>query len=101
MGFLSIFFKKNKQKVKNLLKQDAIILDVRTEREWNEAHIPNAIHVPLDDLKDNITALKKMNKPFIVHCQSGVRSAKAAKLLKFYNIDAANGGGMADLLRLL
>ncbi|MGC6429681.1 MAG: rhodanese-like domain-containing protein [Jejuia sp.] len=101
MGLLSFFFKKNEQRVKNLLKQDAIILDVRTKREWNEAHIPNAIHVPLSDLKDNIEALKKLDKPFIVHCKSGVRSAKAAKLLKFYKMEAVNGGGMADLTRLL
>lgn len=101
MGLLSFFFKKNAQKIKRFLKRDAIILDVRTTREWEEAHIPNAIHVPLNDLKDNIEALRKLNKPIIAHCKSGVRSARAVKLLKFYKIEAVNGGGIADLNMLL
>ncbi len=101
MGIFGFIFRKNSRRIKDFLNRDAIILDVRTTREWKEAHIQSAIHIPLSDLKDNIEALTKMNKPFVVHCKSGVRSEKATRLLKFYDIEALNGGGIADLKRLL
>lgn len=97
MGLLSFFFKNNSNKIKAFLDKDAVILDVRTQREWDEGHITNAIHIPLSDLKHHIEGIKKLNKPVIAHCKSGVRSAKATKVLKLYNIEAINGGGLADL----
>lgn len=101
MGLLSFFFKRNSEKIKAFLKRDAVILDVRTKREWDEGHIANAIHIPLSDLKANIENIKALNKPIIAHCKSGARSARATKLLKFYNIEAINGGGIADLMLLI
>ena len=101
MGLLNFFFKNNSNKIKAFLNQDAIILDVRTKREWEEGHIKNAIHIPLSDLKNHIDDLKNLNKPIVAHCKSGVRSARATKLLKFYDIEAINGGGIADLKSLI
>ncbi len=101
MGLLSFFFKKNSNKIKAFLNKDAAIIDVRTKREWDEGHITNAIHIPLDDLKNHIDDIKNLNKPIIAHCKSGVRSARATKLLKFYEIEAINGGGLADLKLLI
>jgi len=101
MSILNYFFQSNKKQVNYFLKRGAVILDVRTEREWNEGHLPNAIHVPLNKLKDYIEEIKRINKPIIAHCKSGGRSAKATKLLKFYNIEAVNGGGIGDLQKLI
>ncbi|MBC3757889.1 rhodanese-like domain-containing protein [Hyunsoonleella sp. SJ7] len=101
MGILRFFYKRNSRKITEFLKRDAVILDVRTQLEWEEVHLTDAINIPLSDLKDNIEHLKAMNKPIIAHCKSGVRSARAVKLLKFYNIEAVNGGGIADLQLLI
>ncbi|GAL68762.1 sulfur carrier protein adenylyltransferase ThiF [Jejuia pallidilutea] len=101
MGLFSFFFKNNTQKIKAFLEQNAVILDVRTKQEWNEGHIANAMHIPLSDLKNHVEEIKKLNKPVIVHCKSGARSARATKLLKFYKIEAVNGGGLADLKLLI
>lgn len=101
MGLFSYFFKINKKKIKSYLNSDAVIIDVRTKQEWDEIHIHNAIHIPLNQLKSNIEEIKVINKPVIIHCQSGLRSARAVKLLNFYKIDAVNGGGIADLNRLI
>jgi len=101
MGFLKYFLKNNNKKIKNFLERDAVIIDVRTEHEWNEGHLPNAIHVPLNNLKAHIEDIKKIDKPVIAHCKSGGRSARATKLLKFYNIEALNGGGIGDLQKLI
>lgn len=97
MGLLSFLFKKNKQKIETFIKRDAIILDVRTILEYNEAHIENAVHIPLSQLKHHLHDIKKFNKPIIAHCKSGVRSAKAVKILKIAKLEAVNGGGIADL----
>ena len=42
-----------------------------------------------------------MSKPFVVCCESGIRSAKAAKFLSLNNIEATNGGGWVSLSKKL
>jgi len=101
MGLLSFLFKKKAQKIKELLTKGAVILDVRTKGEWDKDHIENAVHIPLNELKNNIEYLKSLNKPIIAHCQSGVRSKKATILLKSESIEAVNGGGLGDMKRLI
>lgn len=101
MRFLKYFLKNKKHKVREFLDRGAIIIDVRTEREWNENHISNAIHFPLNTIKNHIEEIKALNKPIIAHCKSGARSAIATKLLKAHKIEVINGGGISDLKQLL
>ena len=44
-----------------------------------------------------VDEVSKLNKPVIVCCESGIRSAKAAEFLNLNNIDATNGGGWINL----
>ena len=97
MGLFDFIFGTKKQLVADFLKKGAVILDVRTQREWDNGHLDNSKHIPLDDLKNHVEELKQMNKPFIVCCASGVRSGKAAKYLNLNNIEAINGGGWLQL----
>ena len=55
-----------------------IIIDVRTEEEYNERHIDRAINIPVDNIQ-NIKIEK--NKTIVVYCRSGVRSKKAYDML--------------------
>ncbi|TVZ58794.1 rhodanese-related sulfurtransferase [Flavobacteriaceae bacterium MAR_2010_105] len=97
MGFLDFIFGAKKKQVQEFLDSGAIILDVRTQREWNKGHIENSLHIPIEELKNRINEVKQLNKPVIVCCESGVRSAKAAKFLTLNNIEATNGGGWVSL----
>lgn len=97
MGFFDFIFGTKSRQLKDYLDSGAIILDVRTQREWDKGHIEGAKHVPLDDLQNHVEELKNLNKPLIVCCESGVRSAKAAKFLNLQNIEATNGGGWMSL----
>ncbi|MEZ4801826.1 MAG: rhodanese-like domain-containing protein [Gelidibacter sp.] len=97
MGFLDFIFGVKKRQIKELLAKDAIILDVRTQKEWDNGHIENAKHIPLDELEKRVDELKKLNKPVVTCCASGVRSAKAAEFLNLNNIIATNGGGWLRL----
>ncbi len=72
----------------------AVIVDVREDDEWNEHHIPGALHIPLAQLNDRLSELEPYkNRPIITQCRSGKRSAKAQQALKsagfakVYNLD--------------
>ena len=97
MGLFDFIFGSKKREVQQLLDKGAIILDVRTQKEWDKGHISNAKHIPLDDLQNHVEELKKLNKPVITCCASGVRSAKAAEFLTLHNILSTNGGGWLGL----
>ncbi|WP_044403030.1 rhodanese-like domain-containing protein [Lacinutrix sp. Hel_I_90] len=100
MGFLEFIFGTKKRQVQEFLDNGAIILDVRTQREWENGHLENAMHIPLKDLNTRVDEVKKLKKPIITCCESGARSAKAAKFLNLNNIEATNGGGWIKLSRL-
>ncbi|WP_298892265.1 rhodanese-like domain-containing protein [uncultured Psychroserpens sp.] len=97
MGFLGFIFGAKKRQVKRYLEHGAVILDVRTQREWDKGHIENSVHIPLNELNARVDEVKQLNKPVIACCESGVRSAKAAKFLNLNNIDAINGGGWVSV----
>ncbi|MFX3623597.1 MAG: rhodanese-like domain-containing protein [Ectobacillus sp.] len=62
-------------------KENLPIIDVRNQTEWNEGHIPNAIHIMLGTLPDRIGEVPQ-NQRVIVQCRSGARSAIAASILQ-------------------
>lgn len=65
-----------------LLKEDAILLDVRSESEYNEGHIPESILLNVSDVEDKIKGISSdYDQAIIVYCRSGNRSAKAAQTL--------------------
>ena len=69
--------------------EDAFILDVRTEEEYKNGHIENAVHIPLDELRENINKLP-IDKKIYVYCHTGLRSYIATRILKGNNLDAVN-----------
>ncbi len=64
----------------DLVKQGAIILDVRSKAEYQGGHIKGSINIPVDTLNNNLSKLKK-DKPIITCCASGMRSASAKSIL--------------------
>ncbi|MFX0000821.1 MAG: rhodanese-like domain-containing protein [Candidatus Hodarchaeota archaeon] len=65
---------------------DLIILDVRTQEEYNSNHICNATLIPLGDLESRISELQPFkDTEIIVYCRSGSRSAEASVILVSYN----------------
>jgi len=60
--------------------EDYVILDVRTQDEYNEGHLDKALLIPVDELEGRIDELDK-NNPIIVYCRSGARSNRAANIL--------------------
>jgi rhodanese-related sulfurtransferase/glyoxylase-like metal-dependent hydrolase (beta-lactamase superfamily II) len=58
-----------------------LLVDVRTPREWDEAHVDGAVNVPLSQLPARLEELPA-DRPLVVYCASGYRSALAVSLLE-------------------
>jgi len=77
----------------------AVIIDVRSNREWDNQRIPGAIHIPLGELKGRMDELKSFEgKQLIMQCAVGGRSSKAVEILQeagFSDVSNMNGGIVA------
>ena len=81
-----------------LVKQGAIIIDVRSKGEFSGGHIKASINIPVETLNSNLDKLKDKNKPIITCCASGMRSAAAKNMLKSKGyLQVYNGGSWGSL----
>lgn len=69
----------------NLVKQGALILDVRSQKEYREGHNPRSLNIPIEKVAFELSRLPR-ERAIIVCCASGWRSHKAAQILKRYGI---------------
>ncbi len=72
----------------------ALVLDVRTEAEWNQGHIAESMLIPLEELSNRLGELPR-NRDIIVVCKSGARSKEAAAILRqagFSRVTSLSGG---------
>ena len=75
-----------------LLKNGAVLVDVRTPAEFNQAHAKGSKNIPLDTINSNIKKINQLKKPIVLCCRSGMRSGQATAILKRHGIEAYNGG---------
>jgi phage shock protein E len=81
-----------------LMKEGAVIIDVRSKEEFARGHIKGSINIPLDQLRNNLNKFKDKSKPIITCCASGMRSSSAKNLLKSSGyVKVYNGGGWNSL----
>ncbi|TAH64808.1 MAG: pyridine nucleotide-disulfide oxidoreductase [Anaerolineaceae bacterium] len=71
----------NVDKVRELVKDNNIIIDVREAYEYSQGHLNGAINIPLSELRERIDEIPK-DKPVYLHCRSGQRSYNAALALQ-------------------
>lgn len=98
MGLLSMLGLSGKsENIKEFIDKGAVIIDVRTPGEFQGGHIKGSKNIPLNTLGNQIDSIKKLNKPVIACCASGMRSAQATSILKSNGIEVLNGGGWNSL----
>lgn len=96
-GFLKKLFGGSTVDLKELVKNGAQIIDVRTPAEFNGGHVKGAKNIPLQSLNQNLGKINK-NKPVITCCASGARSAAAKNILLNNGFsEVHNGGGWNSL----
>ncbi len=82
----------------DLLATEALIIDVRTDSEWNAGFIEDAKHIPINDLKKRLKEIQAFkDKPIFTYCAAGKRAERAKNILienGFINV--TNLGGIED-----
>lgn len=76
----------------HLVFQGALVVDVRRSFEWNRVHIPESVHMPLEQLPQRCLELPE-DRLLITFCTGGLRSAGAANLLVENGFEAVNMSG--------
>jgi phage shock protein E len=65
------------------LREGAMLVDVRSRAEFGGGHLRGAINLPLDELELRVLEVaKEKNRPVLLHCASGMRSAMACRKLR-------------------
>lgn len=83
------------QKINN----GAVIIDVRTEDEFQSGHFPGAKNIPVNMVAARMSEIPK-GRPIVVYCSAGGRSASARDILiRSGYFDVINAGGLNDLYK--
>lgn len=81
---------------RELVRGGALLLDVRTAREFAQGHIEGARNIPVGELPTRFSELGEKQGPIVLYCRSGARSAKAKALLESSGFTSvANLGAMS------
>lgn len=75
-------------------EKGAVLVDVRTQEEYREGHIPNSKNVPLHLIDDIVHVAKQKETPLYIYCKSGKRSSQAERELKklgYFNVKNLGG----------
>lgn len=78
-------------KVRELVENNAFIVDVREKDEYNKGHLINAVNIPLSELRSRINEIPK-DRPVYLHCRSGQRS--------YYAVMALQGMGYTNVYNI-
>ena len=77
-------------------RQNAVVLDVRTDEEFKQGHIINSIHIPVGLLASRVNELERHKaQPLVVVCRTGQRSTQACSILRkqgFASLYGLSGG---------
>lgn len=99
--YLAYYKTKVAKDLDKIIARGAMILDVRTIREFNKDHLKNAINIPVGNLKKDTNLLDK-NKAIVTYCSHGIRSYNAVNILKNKGFEKVyNGGSMKNLIQFL
>ncbi len=79
-------------------QENAVVVDVCQPEEFRKGHIPAAINIPVDQIKEQLGQLEKFRKkdrPIVLSCRSGQRASRAATVLRkneFKRVYTLSGG---------
>jgi len=76
-----------------LVKEGAIILDVRSKGEYAGGHIKGSINISVDQLGNHLNKFKNKEQAIITCCASGMRSSSAKSILKSNGFTQVHNGG--------
>lgn len=99
--FKNIFGQKDNTELKEVLADNAYLVDVRTPSEFASGSVKGAVNIPLDKISGQLSKFKG-KKNIVVFCRSGNRSSQAKSILEkngFKNV--VNGGTWQNVNSLI
>ncbi len=82
--------------IKQIKEKQALLIDVRTNGEWEAAHADAAMHFDLARIINGELPPVPKDIPVYLYCRSGQRSDLAANILRKNGFNAINLGGLSD-----
>jgi rhodanese-related sulfurtransferase len=70
------------QQAHQLVEGGALLVDVRSPAEFAAGHLPGALNVPVHEIQARDAELGPRDRPLVLYCRSGTRSAHAAETLR-------------------
>lgn len=80
-------------------REDAVVVDIRGQGDFNKGHIQGAINIPMSKVKDSVQDLEKYKgRPIILVCANGIQVGGACEVLRKAGIEQLHKltGGMAS-----
>ena len=81
-------------KARELVKNGARLVDVRTQGEFSQGHLDGAVNIPVQELRSRLAEVGPKDVPVVVYCASGARSASARSILQKAGFVAHDLGAM-------
>ena len=82
-----------------LADPDTVVLDCRSQAEWDMGHVEGAVLLPVDELRDRYKELSK-SKTYVVYCGVGYRAYNACRFLQNKGYKVKNLGGGWKLINM-
>ena len=98
---LKSLFAKENSPIQEAIAKGAIIIDVRTPEEFTQGHIAGSRNIPLIEIRQKVQFIREWNKPVIMVCLSGSRSAVAKSVLAAAGIEVYNGGSWQQIKNMI
>ena len=83
--------------IENLVKNGAVVVDVRTPMEFMGGHVAGSINIPLQELPARIDEIRQLKQPLVLCCASGNRSGQATMYLREHGVECENGGSWLNV----
>ena len=90
--FKNLFDQKDNVQLKEIIKEGAFLVDVRTPSEFGSGSVKGAVNIPLDKVSGQLSKFKG-KKHIVVFCRSGNRSSQAKSILEKNGFDNVINGG--------
>jgi phage shock protein E len=88
----------SQQTVQEKIDSGALVVDVRTPSEFAAGHYDGAVNIPVDEIEERASELRRADAPIVLYCNSGNRTARAHKTLKRLGFqDVLDAGGLRDM----
>jgi rhodanese-related sulfurtransferase len=80
-----------------LIKQGAVVIDVRTPGEFSGGNVAGSRNIPLQEIQRREDEIMKIKEPVVFCCASGGRSGQATQYFKSKGLNCENGGGWMNV----